>query len=82
MINFLRLKAYYTFCRPGLTRDWILKASTNGGANKELSRARTDMKENVKNADFCLKRYKQKVVVFYRFWFLKYDNVKIFVADG
>jgi len=27
MINFLRFKSYYTYCRPGLTKDWTFKAS-------------------------------------------------------
>jgi len=43
MINFLRLKNYYTYCRPGLTKDWTFKSRTgardfcsiNGDANKE-----------------------------------------------
>jgi len=27
MINFLWLKSYYTYCRPGLTKNWTFKAS-------------------------------------------------------
>jgi len=27
MINFLRLKSYYIYCRPEFTKDWTFKAS-------------------------------------------------------